>query len=78
MARWTFWEWVAYACLFIGAIIIAADTGFRVSPMLAEKLPELLHSAKGEHDDRGEQNALPRVVLELGRHQHEHVTHHRH
>ena len=50
---------------------------------LVERPPEVAvadgrRGAKGEHDDRGEQNAHPRVVVELGRHQHEHVAHHRH
>jgi hypothetical protein len=39
MRHWTYWEWVAYVCLFVAAMIIAADTGFRISPDLATHLP---------------------------------------
>jgi len=35
MRHWTFWEWVAYACLLLGAVILAADTGLKVAPDLA-------------------------------------------
>jgi len=44
MAHWTYWEWVAYAVLFIAALIIAADTGFKQAPELMEKLPAFFHS----------------------------------
>ena len=43
MRHWTFWEWLAYACLLVGAVIIAADTGLRLAPDLAAKLPDLAH-----------------------------------
>jgi hypothetical protein len=39
MRHWTFWEWVAYACILVGAVIIAADTGIRLSPDLSGYLP---------------------------------------
>jgi hypothetical protein len=44
MSHWTFWEWVAYAILFIAACITAADTGFKQSPILMEQLPHFIHS----------------------------------
>jgi hypothetical protein len=44
MRHWTFWEWVAYAALFVAAVILAADTGVRVSPDLSLHMPEWLHS----------------------------------
>src|SRR4051812_30230418 len=39
MRHWTFWEWLAYACLFLGAMILAADTGIRLAPELGTLLP---------------------------------------
>jgi hypothetical protein len=42
--HWTFWEWVAYVALFVAALIIAADTGFRESPDVMARLPEFFHS----------------------------------
>jgi hypothetical protein len=38
MRHWTFWEWVAYLCLAVGAMIVAADTGLRVAPELAHEV----------------------------------------
>jgi hypothetical protein len=32
MAGWTYWEWVAYAIMLVGAIIIAADQGLKMAP----------------------------------------------
>ena len=45
MRHWTFWDWVAYLCLLVGAVILAADTGVRLSPELARLLPEFLRGA---------------------------------
>src|SRR5581483_9843281 len=42
MRRWTFWEWIAYAGLYVGAVILAIDTGFKLSPDLTA--PAFLHS----------------------------------
>jgi hypothetical protein len=39
MRRWTFWEWLAYACLLVGAMILAADTALKIAPDLAQKVP---------------------------------------
>jgi hypothetical protein len=36
MRDWGFWDWVAYATLFIAALIIAAETGVRLAPELQE------------------------------------------
>jgi hypothetical protein len=44
LRHWTFWEWVAYVALFVAALIIAADTGFRESPDVMARLPEFFHS----------------------------------
>jgi hypothetical protein len=44
MKSWTFWEWLAYAGLLVAAVIIAADTGFRISPDLSTHLPHWIHS----------------------------------
>jgi hypothetical protein len=43
MRHWTFWEWVAYGALFVAAMIIAADTGVRITPELAAHLPSFIH-----------------------------------
>jgi hypothetical protein len=44
MAKWTFWEWVAYAVLFVAAIIVAADQGVKLAPDLASSTAGILHS----------------------------------
>jgi hypothetical protein len=44
LRHWTFWEWVAYVALFVAALIIAADTGFKESPDVMARLPEFFHS----------------------------------
>jgi len=45
MRHWTFWEWVAYGAFFVGAMMLAMETGVRISPDLAEHVPEFIHSA---------------------------------
>src|ERR1700730_8775357 len=42
--HWTFWEWIAYVALFVAALIVAADTGFREAPDVMARLPEFFHS----------------------------------
>lgn len=44
MSDWRFWDWVAYAILFVAAMIIAIDTGIRLSPVTWPHIPEFLHS----------------------------------
>jgi hypothetical protein len=44
MRNWTYWEWVAYAVLFVAAIIIAADQGIKLAPDIAVSLKGLLAS----------------------------------
>lgn len=44
MAKWGFWEWVAYAVLFVAAIIIATDQGIKLSPDLASLFNGVLTS----------------------------------
>ena len=39
MRAWKFWDWIAYSCIFVGAAILAADTGVKVSPELAGHIP---------------------------------------
>jgi hypothetical protein len=34
-----------YGCLTVGALVMAADTGFRLSPNLMVKRPDCFHSA---------------------------------
>ena len=36
MRDWGFWEWLAYATMFVGALFIAADTGAKRHPELQE------------------------------------------
>ena len=31
MSHWTVWEWIAYATLWISAIIVAVDGGLKMS-----------------------------------------------
>ena len=40
LRHWTFWEWVAYVALFVAALIVAADTGFKESPDVMARLPD--------------------------------------
>jgi hypothetical protein len=40
MASWKFWEWVAYACLFVAAVIVATDAGIKNAPTLSPHLPD--------------------------------------
>jgi len=44
MRDWRFWEWLAYGSMFVGALLIAADTGVRLSPEL-QKYSGFMHSA---------------------------------
>src|SRR6476620_9086936 len=45
MRHWTFWEWLAYAGIFVAALIVTADTGFRLAPDVSVHLPAFFHSA---------------------------------
>jgi hypothetical protein len=42
MMRWTFWEWVAYAILFVAAVLLAIDQGIKLSPELFPKVHDLI------------------------------------
>jgi hypothetical protein len=33
MSRRSYWDWIAYMALFIAAVILAADTGFKSAPV---------------------------------------------
>jgi hypothetical protein len=44
MSRWTFWEWVAYASIFVAAIIIAANEGVHLAPALFERFSGVVSS----------------------------------
>jgi hypothetical protein len=44
MSNWTFWEWVAYAIMFVAAILIAADQGIKLAPELLQRLNGLIAS----------------------------------
>lgn len=45
MREWGFWEWVAYATLWVGALIIAADGGLKLSSdHLKSFVPDLMES----------------------------------
>jgi hypothetical protein len=45
MRHWGFWEWVAYGCLFVGALIMAAETGFKTEPEVMNHLPDFFRSS---------------------------------
>jgi hypothetical protein len=38
MRHWTFWDRIAYVCLWVAAVILATDTAFKLAPDLAEKV----------------------------------------
>ena len=42
MQHWTFWDRLTYVCIWVAAVIIAADTAIRLSPGLVQHL-EFLH-----------------------------------
>jgi hypothetical protein len=42
MAHWNFWEWPAYASLWIAAVILFADGGLRMAPDVRNRLPPFL------------------------------------
>jgi hypothetical protein len=44
MRHWVFWEWVAYGCLFVAALIMAAETGFETEPEVMAHLPTFFQS----------------------------------
>ena|SRR5215471_14986125 len=44
MRDWGFWEWLAYGTMFVGALILAADTGVKLHPELQEYF-WFMHSA---------------------------------
>ncbi len=44
MERWSFWDWIAYSALAIGAVILAAETGLSQSPTILPHLPEALRN----------------------------------
>ncbi len=44
MRDWKFWDWVAYAGLFIAAIILALDAALQAAPHLAKRMPDFLKS----------------------------------
>jgi hypothetical protein len=44
MRHWAFWEWVAYGCLFVAALIVAAETGFKTEPEVMAHLPTFFQS----------------------------------
>jgi hypothetical protein len=47
MRDWGFWEWLAYATIFVGALVLAADTGAKLSPELQEYLGFMRAAAWG-------------------------------
>jgi hypothetical protein len=44
MRGWTFWDRNAYLCLWVAAMILAADTAMKLAPDLAQKLPSWFKS----------------------------------
>jgi hypothetical protein len=45
MRHWGFWEWVAYGCLLVAALIMAAETGFKTEPEVMAHLPSFFESS---------------------------------
>jgi hypothetical protein len=58
MARWGFWDWVAYACLGIAALGLAAGTAMHEQPTLWDKLPSFFTDPKWGY--------VPIVLFALG------------
>jgi hypothetical protein len=46
MARWKFWDWVAYCCLGIAALGLAAGAALKEDPAMFERLPAVFTSPK--------------------------------
>ena len=46
MSHWTVWEWIAYATLWISAIIVAVDGGLKMSSEIHERVPRLRSAVK--------------------------------
>jgi hypothetical protein len=44
MASWKFFEWLAYASILVGAVILAADAALKGSPTLMPHLPDWIKS----------------------------------
>jgi hypothetical protein len=44
MSHWNFWEWLAYTCVWVAALISAADSGVKIAPELKQKLSPILTS----------------------------------
>jgi hypothetical protein len=40
MGNWSFFDWMTYGALVVGAMILAAETGLSQSPSLLQKLPQ--------------------------------------
>lgn len=45
MRAWTFWDRIAYLCIWVAAVISAADTAFKLAPSLTEIAPKWLESS---------------------------------
>jgi len=45
MQHWGFWEWCAYAALFIAAIVLAADQSIKLAPTIAPRASFILSSS---------------------------------
>jgi hypothetical protein len=58
MARWGFWDWVAYVCLGIAAFGLAAGAALKEDPMMLSHLPSLFASPRWAY--------VPIVLFALG------------
>jgi hypothetical protein len=45
LRHWALWEWIAYGALWMGALIVASETGFKTEPEVMARMPEFIHSA---------------------------------
>jgi hypothetical protein len=45
VSDWKFWDWTAYGCLFVAAVIEAAAAAIGQAPALAAKMPNVFTSA---------------------------------
>jgi hypothetical protein len=44
MKNWKFWDWTAYGCLAVAALVTAFDSALKNAPALANRLPGLVES----------------------------------
>lgn len=44
MAKWSFWDWLTYICIWIAAVVLAVDQAIKGSPTMAQGLSGIINS----------------------------------